>query len=231
MAFQLIIEKGTIMALVIDSVIRRTMVFLAGSALASAILITNAGQLCAQDASEEDLEKALRPSPELIETLRKAQKLGQQEKFGELAKLMAEEVKKNPEDKPTLFAAAQFVQQVAFQFLEDEKLRDKANPFFYDVSKYMRKLNKLHDGKLPGQLNEMYSTAIYNEACCLSLEGKKDKAIKVLEESVKAGFSEYDVIKDDADFNPLREDPKFKKAFEALVEKVKKNVPKPRIRT
>ncbi len=152
-------------------------------------------------------------------------------KYDEAIKVMAAEAKKRPKDRNALMSAAIITQQAAFSILEKQEDREGASPHLYTVAKYMRQIRKLSGGKLRGQLKQFYATAIYNEACNLSLENKKDEALKALKEAVDAGFAEYDVIKDDADFKALREDSKYKEKFQALVERVKNKTEKPRVRT
>jgi hypothetical protein len=50
---------------------------------------------------------------------------------------------------------------------------------------------------------------LYNMACLLSLEGRKDMAIKFLEKSTQCGFTDFEHIAHDADLEPLHGDPRF----------------------
>lgn len=55
------------------------------------------------------------------------------------------------------------------------------------------------------------SRTLYNIACIHSIKGNKDKAFEVLDEAVKAGFSNFGSLQSDADFTNIKSDPRFKK--------------------
>lgn len=52
--------------------------------------------------------------------------------------------------------------------------------------------------------------AWYNLACCLSLAGHKDDAVRALEQAIRAGFTDFDHMKGDTDLDPLRKKKSFK---------------------
>ncbi len=62
------------------------------------------------------------------------------------------------------------------------------------------------------------SNLAYNLACALARNGKKDDALKMLAESVRLGFKDFDHIKKDADLATLRDDPSYKKLLGIKVE-------------
>lgn len=60
------------------------------------------------------------------------------------------------------------------------------------------------------------SNTWYNLACCLSLAGRKDDAMKALEEATRRGFTDVEHMKTDTDLDPLRK----RKSFKALMKKL-----------
>jgi tetratricopeptide (TPR) repeat protein len=53
------------------------------------------------------------------------------------------------------------------------------------------------------------SVSAYNAACCWSLAGKPDPAIKWLETAFRNGFENWTLVESDSDLNSLRKDPRF----------------------
>ena len=87
--------------------------------------------------------------------------------------------------------------------------RESANELFYESGKIARKLVKLDD--FPAGLYNLAGTAIYNEACTLALDGKDKEAMKVLAESFKYGFEDFEHALQDSDFGELLETDEYKK--------------------
>jgi beta-lactamase regulating signal transducer with metallopeptidase domain/tetratricopeptide (TPR) repeat protein len=54
-------------------------------------------------------------------------------------------------------------------------------------------------------------TSLYNQACALSLGGKKDAALDMLQKSLDAGFDQPDIFDKDDDLDNVRNDPRFEK--------------------
>ncbi len=52
-------------------------------------------------------------------------------------------------------------------------------------------------------------TSLYNEACALSLDGKKDAALGMLQKALDAGFDQPDLFRTDDDLDAVREDARF----------------------
>ena len=154
-------------------------------------------------------------------------------KFAEVGKLVAAKAKEFPEDRNVQLLAASVTQSVAFGILNDPTKRKEANQYFHASAKYARHLKKILKGNIPPAWVEQYATILYNDACSFALDGDKDRALEVLKEAVDAGFREYNVIKDDADFQSLRDDPKYRDQFQKLVDQVKakSKAGGPRIRT
>jgi beta-lactamase regulating signal transducer with metallopeptidase domain/tetratricopeptide (TPR) repeat protein len=54
-------------------------------------------------------------------------------------------------------------------------------------------------------------TSLYNQACALSLGGKKDAALDMLQKALDAGFDQPDIFDKDDDLDNVRNDPRFEK--------------------
>lgn len=59
--------------------------------------------------------------------------------------------------------------------------------------------------------------SIYNLACCYGLMGNAELAGKYLIRSIKAGFDDIEHVKNDPDFNPVRESELFAAVMDSLV--------------
>ena len=53
------------------------------------------------------------------------------------------------------------------------------------------------------------STSLYNEACAMSRDGKKDQALDLLRRALDAGFDQPDLFDSDDDLDNVRKDPRF----------------------
>lgn len=56
-------------------------------------------------------------------------------------------------------------------------------------------------------------TALYNAACSYALAGNRENAMTTLRAAIDAGWDDYEKIAEDSDFDSLRSDPRFAKAF------------------
>jgi tetratricopeptide (TPR) repeat protein len=63
------------------------------------------------------------------------------------------------------------------------------------------------------ELGYQPANGLYNIACAHSLAGRKDEAIAWLQKAIDAGFTQEETIRTDADLDPIRADPRFKKIF------------------
>jgi len=64
-----------------------------------------------------------------------------------------------------------------------------------------------------------YSGTLYNLACALSLDNQKDSALVYLQKACNAGYKNYYNTRDDADFNNIKNEPKFQEILNKLKEK------------
>ncbi|MBI2901090.1 MAG: tetratricopeptide repeat protein [Planctomycetes bacterium] len=61
------------------------------------------------------------------------------------------------------------------------------------------------------QFNPTGRSSAYNLACCYALSGEKDRALDWMEIMVDHGYSDWDHMKKDTDFDALRSDPRYKR--------------------
>lgn len=54
----------------------------------------------------------------------------------------------------------------------------------------------------------------YNAACVFSIIGDKDKAFGYLQEAIRLGFREVELLKVDKDLEPIRGDPRWQRVLE-----------------
>lgn len=59
------------------------------------------------------------------------------------------------------------------------------------------------------EMGERTPSFVYNVACALSLAGDADRAFKVLDRAILAGFSDSNLIKTDSDLAPIRSDSRW----------------------
>ena len=160
---------------------------------------------------EKQGEQKLDPQ-EVMDEVRELLQAGEPKKA--LAKIEAL-VKQQPEHRNARLIAAQLNHMVGMEIAQNEK-REDANKFLFTCAAHMRAVHKQAEGKLEPRIAALYATAIYNEACSLAVEGKKEKALQVLEESIDAGFEELEVLEKDEDFKSVAGEAKFKELVEKL---------------
>ena len=61
--------------------------------------------------------------------------------------------------------------------------------------------------------------AWYNLACSLSLTGGTDEAFAALEKAIGLGYADAEWMQEDADFEPIRDDPRFNRLLARLLAK------------
>ena len=59
--------------------------------------------------------------------------------------------------------------------------------------------------------------AWYNLACSLSLTGQADEAFAALEKAIGLGYDDAGWMQEDADFEPIRDDPRFARLLARLL--------------
>jgi hypothetical protein len=123
-------------------------------------------------------------------------------------------VQKDPRDRSALMVLAQALQERGLALSHGREART-GYAHFQKSAKYMRQL-KAAVPALSGPEAELYSYALYNDACAEALYGSSDKAIALLEEALRTGFPKPEEIDKDEDFKSLKDEPRFKALLERL---------------
>jgi len=127
---------------------------------------------------------------------------------------LEELVQKDPGNRYALLVLAQALQERGHALAHGREART-GYAHFQKSARYMRQL-KAAVPELSGPEADLYSYALYNDACAEALYGSPDKAISLLEEALRAGFPRPDEIDRDEDFKSLKDEPKFKAVLERL---------------
>ncbi len=173
-----------------------------------------------QEKKKQEKKKDDDVSPAKV--LAEAQQLAQAGKLKESLEKLEGLVEKRPKNRTARMMAAQLNHMVGIQIVQNGKDRLEANPYLYKCADHMRLLHKMADGKLNPNMANFYAVAIYNQACCLALDGKKEKALKILDESIDAGFTQLETLENDTDFESVKDEKKFKEIIEKLRKKNEK---------
>jgi tetratricopeptide (TPR) repeat protein len=189
------------------------------------------------DEAEKDFQEAIKLNPDLFEAYyfygRSAFAEGKLERAEELF-LKAAEVR--PEDYQV---AA--LQAVVYRGLgQEEKMRAshqrlltltdnllKRNPndvraiYFRSgaLAELGRRTDSLEWAKRALEMEPDDPAVLYNVACTYATLAEFDEAIGLLERAVEIGFSHLEWIENDADLDPLRDQPRFKELLETLQER------------
>lgn len=128
------------------------------------------------------------------------------------------------EDFQLKLAKLQILGQHAGQIADTD--RAAANQHYYSAAKVARQLldDKTVMEDFGDRLGPMLGGAIYNEACSLSLDGKKEEALASLKESFMVGFNDFELAQSDSDLSNISDSDMFTEIVEsartAAVEKV-----------
>lgn len=124
--------------------------------------------------------------PQLLKTVRQAQALIGQQDFAGAEKLLRPTVKKYKQRAPWYL--------LGYSLHAQKKYEEALTAYRKAVTNPTVKTNSL-----------------YNIACINSLQGKKDEAFAKINEAIQAGFSNFAGLQADADFNNIKNDPRFQK--------------------
>jgi len=127
---------------------------------------------------------------------------------------LEELVQKDPGNRYVLPKLADLLQERGFALAHGREART-GYAYFQKSARYMRQL-KAAVPELQAQEANLYSLALYNDACAEALYGSPDKAISLLEEALRAGFPRPDEIDRDEDFKSLKDEPRFKALLDRL---------------
>jgi len=127
---------------------------------------------------------------------------------------LEELVQKDPKNRYGLYVLSQTLQERGIALADGREAR-RGYALLEKSAKYMRQLKAAVPQLSPAEA-ELFSYALYNEACAEALYGSKEKAISLLEESLQAGFPRREEIAGDKDFKSLHDEPKFKAILDRL---------------
>ena len=126
-----------------------------------------------------------------------------------------EEPKKEPKKEPEDEKPAERLTREEYQKLHTEAMQKLQNKEFDAAEKiYLRIVKAMPRDNI----------ALYNLACLYSLTSKKEKALKYLKMSVKAGFTNAGHMQTDTDLDNIREMEKFKELIKELMKRDKRNM-------
>lgn len=111
-------------------------------------------------------------------------------------------------DKKWKEAVAAWEQVVERNPVNGEYIANLATAY-YNTAQYARSIDA-YKKQIELGWGRLYIAA-YNIACCYSLAGDKENAIHWLQKSFDMGFRSYTLAQQDADFNNIKTDPRFKK--------------------
>jgi tetratricopeptide (TPR) repeat protein len=184
--------------------------------------------------AEKEFEMAIQINPKLFEAYYQYGRTCRvQGKHDQAAKLFEKASQVRPED----YEAAHFLAR-AYNDLNLETETEKANQRALDVVRKHLDLNPddaralyLGAGSLiradePEEALQWVERAVsidphetvvlYNAACVYSLLGKFEQALDYFEKTIEAGYASREWIDNDSDFDPIRDHPRFQKAFKKL---------------
>jgi tetratricopeptide (TPR) repeat protein len=128
------------------------------------------------------------------------------------AKALEEIVNAEPKNRQALFLLAEVLQRQGFNLAHGAE-KKKGYELFRQSAQHMKVLRATYP-QLNVEENTLLPTALYNEACAEALDGHADKALAALEDAIKSGFSEMELMSKDPDLESLRELPRFQALFD-----------------
>ncbi len=160
-----------------------------------------------KDKAFEWLHKALEEGFELSSYLRgddDLENLHEDPRWAEIRKAAREE-RSNSEKAKARSVAARYERLAAKPSSDGEALFDSGRELLR-VEEYALAAKAFQQSADRGH---RVGTSLYNEACALSLDGKKDAALDTLQKALDAGFDQPDMFRSDDDLDAIRNDPRF----------------------
>jgi hypothetical protein len=129
--------------------------------------------------------------------------------------LLEKAIEQEPKNYGLVVATAQAYTQYGVDLAQDD--RKAANKPLRRGAALMRKIHAEKE-ELNDQEMEMLSICVYNEACCAAIDENADDAFKLLREAMELGFRDAGLLKNDTDFESVREDERFEEIVAELEE-------------
>ncbi len=119
-----------------------------------------------------------------------------------------------PAEAAARAAAAQRARRLEVAFLEGVRARLPEHPAVVEsLGCLYTELGRYEDGLRADRemvrLAPQSATAWYNLACSLALTARPDDAFAALEKAIALGYDDADWMRDDEDFAPIKQDPRF----------------------
>ena len=169
----------------------------------------------AQDKSEQK-EEEKQDEPTLQERLQAVGRLAQSGDPEEALEMLKEIQADHADNIMVAVNLMNMLQQVGIEKASDD--RSSGNDLFYEAGKLARKFKD--KAGFPRRFQPLIATCIYNEACTYAIDGKKEEALKSLQEAFDVGFEDLELAQSDSDFGDLLET----KEFKAIIDGQKKKI-------
>lgn len=164
----------------------------------------------AQEAVQDDAQD---PKEESRELAKQAARQLQMDHLEDAIELLESALDKDSDNPLALFLGGQAYSRHGVNVAQGN--RKAANIPLRRGAELMRKLAVIKQDLTEGE-KEVLAISVYNEACCCAIDGESDKALDFLEEAIKLGFSDVDLLAADTDFESVRETERFKVALDSL---------------
>ena len=127
----------------------------------------------------------------------------------------------SPEEASARAAEEERVRRVEVEFLEAVRARLPSHPAVVEsLGCLYTEMGRYQDGLRADRemvrMEPRSPTAWYNLACSLSLTGQTADAFAALEKAIALGYDDAEWMQDDADFAPIRADPRFARLLAQL---------------
>ena len=127
-----------------------------------------------------------------------------------------------PEDAAARAAAEERARRIEVAFLEGVRARLPDHPAVVEsLGCLYTEMGRYQDGLAADrqmvQMDPGSPTAWYNLACSLALTGQPDEAFGALEKAIALGYDDAEWMREDEDFAPIRDDPRFARLLAALL--------------
>jgi thiol-disulfide isomerase/thioredoxin len=179
---------------------------IAGIALTTTTTFAQATQ-AKQKQEKQEKEQDQEPELSVDELMQEAQGAFRRGEMDEAIEMIYKAHEAYPDDIRVSLTYLSATQQQASQLSQNERV--DGNDYYYKSAKVAREIMNRDD--LPEGAESLIATCIYNEACSLGVDGKKDEAVKVLKEAFEYGFDKYDLAREDSDFGDLLETDEYQK--------------------
>jgi predicted Zn-dependent protease len=127
-----------------------------------------------------------------------------------------------PEEVAARAAAEERARRVEVEFLEAVRTRLPAHPAVVEsLGCLYTEMGRYQDGLCADRemvkMEPDSPTAWYNLACSLALTNQPSDAFAALEKAIALGYDDAEWMQDDADFAPIRDDPRFARLLAQLL--------------